>query len=170
MFKETVEAITQAIKISPAYLVAIAIGSGLVLADPGQLAQHIGVADLAKNYRPVIGAAFLLSCVGLIAFAFTLVARSAADLRVKRQIRRYLLTLTKEEKYVLWGYVSRQTKTQSLSALSGVTQGLVHAGVIYRSSPLAYGMNFAYNISAVAWDALNENPALLIDKAQVNDL
>jgi Super-infection exclusion protein B len=71
--------------------------------------------------------------------------------RLLKSAREALRNLTPEEKTVLADFILFQTKSQNLDFQSGVTNGLEHAHIIYRSATVGSLMSgFAYNLQP--WD------------------
>ena len=154
------------LKLAPRYLVAIAMILAFLLFAPSNFTQQLGVADVAKDYRQWFGLAFLacvaLLCASLSQAGFALVKAVMGKRRFKRQMCKRLCTLTEDEKQILRFYVGHQTRSNTLRADDGVVQGLARAGIICRVSDIGSLVEgFAYNIHEIAWDALNEIPALL---------
>ncbi|MFZ2309620.1 MAG: superinfection exclusion B family protein [Rhodoferax sp.] len=155
-----------AIKMAPRYLVAIALVLAFLLFAPNEIAQRLGVADMAKDYRQWFGVAFL-ACVALLSVSvfqagYGVVRTMVAKRRFKRQMRERLGRLTEDEKQILRFYIGRQTRSNTLRADDGVVQCLAQAHIIFRAASLGSLVEgFAYNINEIAWDVLNEEPDFL---------
>jgi hypothetical protein len=66
-----------------------------------------------------------------------------------------LNSLTEDEKQILRYYIAKDTRTNVLRVDDGVVQGLVAAGIIYRSANVGNILEgFAHNITDLAWDYL----------------
>ena len=155
-----------AIKLAPRYLVAVAVVLGFLLFAPTELAQRFGVSDVAKDHRQWIGIG-LLACVALLLVGvagaiYRAINTGIRKWRFKRQLLERLHRLTEDEKQILRFYIAHQTRSNTLRVDDGVVQGLAGSGVIYRSSNMGSLVEgFAYNLSEVAWQELNEEPTLL---------
>jgi hypothetical protein len=83
-------------------------------------------------------------------------------LRYKNAVIESLEELTEDEKTILRFYIHGKTKTNYLRYQDGVVQGLESKGIIYLASRRGNMFRgFAYNISKIAWDRLNEKRGLL---------
>lgn len=157
----------EVLKLAPRYLVALGLTLGILILAPDEYIQRLGVSDLAKDYRQVIGISFIL-CVAL------LLVSGASGLwyagfnwvrqwQFKRKLSKRLSRLTEDEKQILRYYISQNTRSNRLRIDDGVVQGLAGSGVIFLSATMGNALEgFAHNINEIAWDMLHENPALLI--------
>lgn len=166
MGAEIVKALLDCLKLRPRYFLVIGVVSGVLLYADAQLLHQIGVDELAKDYRPILGMALIVSCVLLgvaIASAWAAhVRRQWRQWQFDRRIIERLQTLTEEEKQILRFYIAKQSRSNVLRIGDGVVQGLVAAGIIFRSASLGGRTGeFAHNIRDVAWKHLNEQLALL---------
>lgn len=155
-----------AIKLSPKYLLPIALATGFLLFGSSQQISKLGLDSFASLYRPWIGLVFLLSIVLLTT---QLLLNAGLWLKHKYEqnqamaiAQKRLANLTPEEKYILGGYIVRQTRTQDLDFTNGVVTGLEHAHIIYRAANVGSLVDgFAYNIQPWAWKYLNKRKELL---------
>ena len=154
------------LKLAPRYLVALGLVLGVIILAPDELAQRLGIAHLAQDYRPAIGVGFLL-CVSLLlvsvaGWAGRIVGDLFATRKFKRQLQQRLARLTEDEKQILRYYISQQTRANTLRIDDGTVKALVGSHVIFRSANTGnMTEGFAHNINEIAWDMLQENPALL---------
>ena len=153
------------IKLSPRYLLPIALFTGFVLFAPPEWLATFGLTTVVEGYRWIFGLAFLLSAVLLVSSGLvevlTFASRSILDRRLLRQRRRRLHQLSGSEKEVLLGYIEYRTRTRYLPPTSGEVGGLVAENILFQSSNLGDIDAFAYNIKPWAWDYLNAHPELL---------
>jgi len=162
----TLEQITEALKLAPRYLVAVAIFCGIFLFLPENISKQLGVLEFTRNYRQWLGIAFL-ACISLLSVTGGLeiigVIRNRSHVaQLKKRMLQRLQCLTEEEKQILRFYLAQQSKTNTLRTDDGVVNGLVAHGIIYIAANhgnLIEG--FAHNINEVAWDYLHEHPELL---------
>ncbi len=159
--------ILEGIKLSPKYLAAIALASGLPLFGPERLQDALGLKSWLATYRAWFGLAFVVSAALLIVHLVHLSWQKVSEGKRRKRQRtageKRLRNLTPEERSVLAGYILRNTRTQQLRIGSGVVAGLEHEDIIYRSTSFGKLDGFAYNIREWAWDYLQQNPQLVID-------
>jgi len=154
------------LKLAPRYLVAVAIICGVLLFCGDALLDLVGVRKFAQDNRQWIGLVFIatttLFCVDrAIEIKRVVGKRKAIAKRSEKRLKR-LHSLTEDEKQILRYYFAKQTRSNSLRIDDGVVQGLVAAGIIYRSASVGDLLEgFAYNISDFAWDYLHEHLDLL---------
>lgn len=166
MFDKILNAFLEVLKLAPRYLVAVTLAAVFLLFGPDRALKYISVYDFAQNYRQWIG-------IVLVVFIALLLVYGAKEIilwiwnmmilkkALKTSLQR-LHALTEEEKQILRFYIAKETKTNVLCIDDGVVQGLVSAGIIYRSSNIGtMYRGFAHNIFDFAWDYLHENPHLL---------
>lgn len=153
------------IKLSPRYLLPIAIFTGFVLFAPSEWLDIFGLTDVVERYRPYFGLLFLLATVLLISSSvmagYDWVKRWREETRMMKEMRQSLHCLSEPEKEVLRGYIDNGTKTCYLSIQDGVVGSLRAHGIIYRGSTVGKMDRWAYNIQPWAWEYLNANPELL---------
>ena len=165
----------EAVKLSPKYLTPVVFVSGFLLFAKPEILAVFGLAEFSANYRPYIGALFLLSTAlvlshWLISLYSWLANRRLWSKRIKRSTKR-LHNLTYEEKEILRNYIGRNTRTQYLHLEDGVASGLELEHIIFRSSNVGNLTDgWAYNIQPWAWDYLNEYPEILFSKEELKML
>ena len=159
--------ILEGIKLSPKYLLPIALASGFLLFGPPNYIAVLGLDAFVFSYRTWIGLILLLSSTLLLSHllygSWHWVSRQLQDLRFKSSGRKRLANLTREEKETLREFILKQTRTQRLDFTSGVVTGLEHDKIIYQAAGVGSVMGFDYNIQPWAWDYLNKNKRLLED-------
>lgn len=166
MFAELFTAALDAIKLAPRYLAPIGILSAALLFTPQKYLQVVGVHQLAQDYRPVFGL-LMLFCAATLVVSISVAlwratSRGWGKRKFKRRIHQRLTRLSEDEKQILRFYISQQTRSNTLRIDDGIVQGLVAAGVIYRSANMGSIVDgFSHNISEVAWEYLHENHVLL---------
>lgn len=166
MINDFIKQLFEAVKLGPRHLVAVALVLGFVLFAPADLAQRLGIVDVAKDYRPGIGIGFLLCCALLAVNAAHWAQVKTRELlygrKFKRELDQRLRTLTEDEKQILRYYIALETRANVLRLADGVVQGLAASGVIFRSAEVgSFVEGFAFNINEIAWQALHKEPELL---------
>lgn len=169
---EFVKPLLDALKLSPRYFVALAALSGFVLFAPQQALEFLGIAQLAEDHRAVLGAVFLVSCtlsaMALCAWCVRLVAGVRAQRKMQAMVTKRLSSLTEDEKQILRYYIGHQTRTNYLDISDGVVQGLISARILFRAAAVSREYTvFAVNISAQAWQMLNEDQSMLIGSTNI---
>lgn len=162
-----IEGFTKALQMAPRYLAVIAISCGVYLFAPSEWISKLGLDNLDQKYRPYIGGVFLVSS-GTVVVAvvrwISMFGIACMHVRgMKNKAIKRLNTLTEGEKQILRFYISQQTRANTLRVDDGVVQGLVTAGIIYRSTQIGNMLEgFSYNIQDFAWEYLHEHPNLLL--------
>src|SRR5438477_472858 len=145
------------LKLSPKYLVPVAIVTGVFALGSDSLLNRFGLKSLQQAYRPLIGGTFLLSCALLLlnfgAYAFDWIRTKILLARRRKRLH----VLTAEEKELLQPFICNRTRTQKLHVMSGVVGGLEAAGIIYLSAKFSNAFAADYNIQSWAWDYLNKH-------------
>ena len=154
------------LKLAPRYLVSLGIIAALFLFVPDRTLKWFGIFDFAQHNRAWFAVAFIVTGVlfgvdrsiavfGWIRHKKTVTKFSEARLR-------RLHSLTEDEKQILRFYLAKQTRANVLRIDDGVVQGLVSAGIIYRSTTLGNVLEgFAHNISDFAWEYHHHHAELL---------
>jgi len=153
-------------KLSPSRFFAITVITAVLLFAPPTFLETLGVSTFVSQYRPILGVICLISGVLFFVHPISQIATALSDIGTDklaaRTNRKWLRTLTKDEKAILCRYVTQGTQSQMLDPESGITNGLVAKGIIYRAANIGrLGYGFAYNIQPWAWDYLNDHPELL---------
>lgn len=140
-------------------VIGLCTAATFVLFAPDALITEIGLTEFKTQYKDYFGISFVLLIAIATARLVALIGRKISESKRLREGHKRLRELTAEEILVLAPYISGKTRTRNLPLHSGVVQGLVDEGIIYRSTEYSYGigMAFAYNIQPWAWDYLNAN-------------
>jgi len=154
------------IKLSPKYIIPIALLASLLVFLPDNTLSIFGVNTLSDKYRMWIGliclSSYALLLTHLALWIKEYVTNKLNAKRSRKETLESLRDLSPEEKVILSDYILLQTKSQQLDIQSGVTNGLEHAQIIYRAAGVGtFHKGFAYNIQPWAWEELNKNPDLL---------
>jgi hypothetical protein len=154
------------VKLSPRYLLALALVSIFLLIAPENITKTLGWENFVTEYKPWIGLVALVSTALLLSHGLAKVAPLVMDtIMEKRSIKKckeYLKHLTPDEKLILSDYMLLETKTTYLNIQDGVVNGLVDAGIIYRASNVGYWhTGLAHNLQDWAWEELNKHPEYL---------
>lgn len=156
---------TRILRLKPRNAIPVVLFMGFILIAPVKWLNTLGIATLVHNYRQWIAIALLASCALLISPVILWVVRNInnkiSNLEFRRNGKRYLKSLTPDEKDILNFYIFEQKRTQILDFTDGTVMGLVHARIIYQASRLTRGMTLPFNIQQRAWDFLNNNNHLL---------
>lgn len=153
------------VKLSPKYLLAIAIIASALLFLPAGVLSRFSLVTFVEKYRMWIG----FACLGTYSLLLTHAGYWLKEKIVTRQNERLFINagkealrnLTHEEKLVLAHYILLQTKSQQLDIGSGVTKSLEHSNIVYRASTIGWLSGFAHNLQPWAWKELNAHPELL---------
>lgn len=154
------------IKLSPKYILPLFVLTASLLFLPTTYLARFGIDVLVASYRMWIGLVCLSSFSLLIShFGFWIKDKLIASKRTRQFLKlakASLHNLTPAEKAVLAEFILLQTKSMNLDFQSGVTNGLEHARIIYRSASVGSLLDgFAYNLQPWAWEELNKHPELL---------
>lgn len=166
MLNELLTGVLDAVKLAPRYLAPVGLVAAMLLFVPQEYLQVVGVHQLAQDYRPVLGLALLFCIATLVMLVGHALWRSTGSrwrrYKFRRCIHQRLGRLSEDEKQILRFYISQQTRANTLRIDDGVVQGLVAAGVIYRSAQIGSLVDgFSHNISEIAWKHLDKNEVLL---------
>jgi hypothetical protein len=154
------------IKLSPRYLLPIALFTGFALFAPSDWLEVFGLADWIERYRPFFGLVCLASTVLLLSSGIMAIYDWGKGRREEaqqmKQMRKSLHELSEPEKEVLREFVHNGTTTEYFRMSDGVVGGLRAKGILYRPTNLSRGHDiFAYNVLPWAWEYLNSHPKLL---------
>ncbi len=150
------------IKLTPRYLLPIALVSGFLLFAPNTVQKVFGTLKFVEQFRFWIGLIFLLSTSltisDLTIKTIALVSKNIKAKRTSNNMVKQLYSLSPEERTILARYIFGNTKTLPLSVASGVVNGLEIMKIIFKSSHLAYLVDsWPYNIQPWVWVYLNEH-------------
>ncbi len=153
-------------KLAPKPLLAVALGSGAILALPDSWADALGLLTARDEWRPWISGALIVSLAYLASHAtFALWSLGATHYHAWRHLRnqrKCLHALTPMEKAYLSAYIDDRRNTQYFSIQDGVAEGLRAKGVLYRPSAMGDAISgFAYNLQPWARAYLEKHPERL---------
>lgn len=158
--------VVEFLKLAPRYLVAIALGAGLLVFLPDRIQHTLGLDGVVQSYRGWFGVALVVSLSTLGVWAALVPINAIRLARQKAKLRERMLArlhnLTEGEKQILRYYFAKDSRSNRLKIDDGTVNGLVMSGVIYvaaRQGSILSG--FDHNISDEAWECLAENPGLL---------
>jgi len=151
---------------SPRMVIVLFIAAAILLFAPPSQLHLVGLDGVAVLHRSIVGLTFLISGILTLTYICTWTfdnARAIVDLRRSRQALR---ELTYQEKKLLQRFYVRHTKTQRLSAASGVVRGLEMGGILFRASELGNMVRlsepvFAYNLHRWVWKQICQHPELI---------
>jgi hypothetical protein len=144
--------------------------SALTLILPAKAAALLGIEDLRQQFRPWLGAAVLVSGVGLLVSIGPAIGTALRRRRQTQARLELLISLTPEEKAILARYILSNTKTQEFDPSNGMVKSLLATGILYVPSQhfdLLEGMTFL--IAPWAWDYLRKHPELLSVTPEENE-
>jgi hypothetical protein len=156
------------IKLSPKYLLGLAVFAGLLLFAPNSFIERLGLVEIVDKNRTWVGLAFILVISLLSVNLFEPVIGYFKEKWNKWKTRKSqehrLNNLTLEEKAIMRGYILKNTRTQYLRVDDGVVRGMEREGLIYMASNLGgvgFSFNFAFNIHPWAWTYLSNHQDLI---------
>jgi hypothetical protein len=144
--------------------------TGLVLFGPKPLKVGLGLDLFIDHYRIWIGVAFLFflatGLMPLFPWLQSKIANKLAEQSIRKERIRLLAELTPEEKYILRGYIKKNTKARDLDIQNGVVSRLLAINFLTLAFQVSYGGNrgsftFPVNMQDWLWKELNENPKYL---------
>jgi len=147
------------LKLTPRYLFAISLGTGLLLFGPMSVLERLGLFKFLAEYRAWLGTVFIAATTIWVSHGLAQVGNvGLAWLKEKNAIRirrSELKDLSPQERAILRKFIDGNTKTIALNIRSGVHAALELRQVIYRASTVSsYDTYFDYNIQPWAWDYL----------------
>jgi hypothetical protein len=126
------------IKLSPRYLLPIAVFTGFILFAPQELLARFGLVSWLSEYRPYFGLVFLLSATLLLSAALVALYNWVMEGRRQRarmkQMQQRLHKLAEPEKEILRRFIYNRTKSQMLNMADGTVGSLEAQQIIFRSS------------------------------------
>jgi hypothetical protein len=163
IFGKIIEFLTRA---SPRVFGALFLFCLIVLVLPARALSWLNLASLVEASRTAISLTLLGTGVYLATYPLhTLCKRGAQYVHEMRTIhiwKNRLHRLTFEEKKLLQSYLQRHTHTRRWNLGSGVVEGLVRDGILFRSSNAGSVVEgFAYNITSWAYDDIAKHPELV---------
>lgn len=133
---------------------------------PRTILEKFNLLSFYDNYAwlffvTFIGASAFLISEALAPFA-VLIQRKLNEFVFISSSKKFLHTLSQDEKAFLKFYFDNDTKTQHREYGDGVASGLEAGKIIYRASNMAvYHHTFAYNIQPWVWKYLKSHPECL---------
>lgn len=119
---------------SPKHLAFVWLPSAVLLLCPAQWLHTISLDEVALEYRPSIGTAFLITSCALLIEALGYLRRKIAKLRTRlhhfRNVRTAMAYLDPEEKGVLREFLLQTRNTVRLPIDQPVVAGLIHKGIL----------------------------------------
>lgn len=154
------------VKLAPKYLFGIFVASGIFLFLPASWLSYLGLGPANQIVRPWVSSALLVSFSLIVAhLVWPLAGAGRGKIREWNDLRRLtarLRNLAEDEKQTLARYLLDNKKTISLSYDQGLANGLVAAGILFRSSSMGSMSGlFPYTMQPWAWDALRSKPELV---------
>lgn len=153
-------------RLAPRYLVSLGIIAALVLFTPDKTLKWFGISFFAQQYRAWFAIVFIATgvlfavdrCIAVMGW----IRRKKAVTKFSQARLERLHRLTEDEKQILRFYFAKQTRANVLRIDDGVVQGLVAAGIIFRSTQIGNMLEgFGHNISDFAWEYFHQHPELL---------
>jgi hypothetical protein len=159
--------ILDVLKLSTAPALAIAFAGGVLLFGGDALVATLGLTEVLNGIRAWVGVVFLLSITLLVAHAATAFGRWIRKrwtwIANERNLQRRLHRLAPDEQDVLARFLLERRKCLTFDPKDGLSQGLVAATILFRSSSLGDMVDgFDFSIQPWAWDYLNKHPELVI--------
>lgn len=149
------------IKLSPKYLIGIAIFSGFLIFVSERVLDFFGLIQLVSSIRPYLALVFIASSALLLAGVISFLGNTILIRFKAFTYRHRLKDLTPEEKEILKLYIDGNTRSQEFSIMNGTIQGLVADKILYRSTNLGKDIFFSFNIKSWAWRYLKKNRNIL---------
>lgn len=144
---------------------AAGIICGIILFAPIKYLKILGLEKFQSEYRSSLGIGFLVCCVLCFIWIIKYIGkRIDSDARfLKKTTKAYLRkSISQEEQgYLIYSFYDFSRGEFKLSATLNIMSGLVtpleHAGIIYRSSSVAYSYEeWQYNLQPYAMKLLND--------------
>jgi len=150
------------IKLSPKYLIGIAIFCGLLIFIPSDLLEYFSLKDIVSAIKPYLSLAFF-GTVALLFAGFLSFLGEIFLIRFKAfTYRSRFKDLTPEEKDILKSYIENEVRSQKFNIMNGTIQGLVADDILFRSTSLGTGDGyFSFKIQPWAWRYLKKNKHIL---------
>jgi hypothetical protein len=144
---------------------AVFLASTALLFIPDSLVTQLGLEEIRHTYRTYAGIAFVASSslllVNVVSFIVKFAMRPWRDRQFNRGVHKTLRELTQAEKDFLREFIHGQANTVSAPVNDGVAGGLAAKHIIYRSSNIAYRMEWPYNLQPIPRKLLNAHTELL---------
>lgn len=159
----------QLLKLPPSILAAVAMGAGLILFLPISILQRLGLDNIPKLWRTILGVAFIISLSLLVVYSIIKVVKSIVSkyyrIRFKRIFPTVMKNLRSEELAVVALLYRSPNYTSRLPYTDGVTIRLKSKNIIQLTSSnnLAYGDDLVipFTITPIAQDYIDKHPELI---------
>ncbi|MEY2170577.1 MULTISPECIES: superinfection exclusion B family protein [unclassified Rhodanobacter] len=154
------------LKLAPRYLVAIALGAGLLVFLPESTQRTLGLDGVIHSYRGWFGVTLIASLSTLSVWIALIPINAFQQARQERKRRARLhdrlYDLTEGEKQILRYYLAKNTRSNRLKIDDGTVNGLVMSGVIYRAANQGSLLSgFDHNITDEALMFISAHPEVL---------
>jgi hypothetical protein len=158
------------IKLSPTYILAISLSSGILLFSNDRFLDTIGLAQIRNQFKTYIGLAFLISlsllASHLIVTIYQYTHKKFINFENRHNRKNLLQNLTSQEKEILLPYILQDVSNQYLPMDDGVVGGLLAKGVIFQGAFIGEIDSWAFNIQPWAYQLLKEQRNLLFTEEQ----
>ena len=156
------------LKLPQKVLWALLIINGLILWGPPGFLEALGLQPFINEYRNYLGVAFLLLLAATLPYPWEMGWNKGKKVWNEKRVTKLrieqLQNLTPQEKAVLRDYIDKDSKSQELDAIDGVTVSLKQSQIIYQAANLSkWDTHFAFNIQPWAWNYLKKNRDVLDD-------
>lgn len=159
----------QLLKLPPSILAAIAMGTSLMLFLPLKILQRLGLDNIPKEWRSILGLALIISASLLVVYSIIKIVESIKSkyyrIRFRRLFPKVMKDLRKEELAVVALLYRSPNYTSRLPYTDGVTIRLKSKNIIQltASNSIAYGDNMMipFTITPVAQDYIDKHKELI---------
>jgi hypothetical protein len=147
-------------------ILPLVIASSIILFSPKIFLITIGLEGIRSDYTQMLGILWVVSTSSTSHFSVCVVSNRYSKIKQFLLRKRYLRSLTTDEKDVLRKYIDQNTKTLVLNhfttedELLGIFDNLAHKGILYQGSKVIM-RGFSYNMHDWVWQFLNKNPKLV---------
>lgn len=167
----TLSQVVEIVKLPVKTMLVLAVCLGALLVTDRETLDHFGLGGFVEDYKAFLAIAFLFFSIAVIV---ELGSKTVAFAKpwliqwwiVERQGKRYLKTLTPEEKRLLHEAINEDTRIVRIHVTDGNAKHLVHYKVITQASNATYGhdQHYEYCINPWAWEFLHGNKGLLNER------
>lgn len=159
----TIEFVT---KISPRVAASVFLFCVVILLLPVRVIAWLDLASVMRTYRTALSLALLGTGTYLATYVLhSLWKHSIGYIQHKRALVRgkdRMRHLSFDEKKVLQSYLKHRALTRRWNLGSGVVNGLVADGILFRASQVGSKIEgFAYNVHRWAYEYLSQHPDLV---------
>jgi hypothetical protein len=170
VISKIVEKILELVKLSPKYLMAIILATGILLFAKREHMVSLGLADFIDSYRPWISIVFLLSASLFVSYPLSFIAsvgykwfyKRLETHRSKKRLLIWLDNLTPVQKDILRGYIDKETRTMHLRIDNGVVRELEAAKIIGQATQFVDNAFCSdYTINTWVYQYLKKHPEII---------